>query len=58
MAMKNNPNKDALTKNRVNIIKLLENPDKVAEYLFSKKDFDSEMRDNVLVFEHIRYTSS
>ena len=49
MATKNDLNKDALTKNRVEIIKKLANPDQVADYLFSKKVFDSEMRDIVLV---------
>jgi hypothetical protein len=49
MATKNDLNKDVLRKNRVEIIKKLAIPDEVADYLFSEKVFDSEMRDIVLV---------
>jgi hypothetical protein len=49
MATKNVLNKTALTKNRVEIIKELANPDQVADYLFSKEVLNSEMRDKVLV---------
>ena len=49
MATKNVLNKTALTKNRVEIIKKLANPDQVADYLFSKEVLNSEMRDKVLV---------
>jgi hypothetical protein len=49
MATKNDLNKDVLRKNRVEIKKKLAIPDEVADYLFSEKVFDSEMRDIVLV---------
>ena len=49
MAGRNDPNKQALLKNRPNIVKNLENPDDVTDYLFSHGLFTDEMKAAVLV---------
>ena len=48
MAGRNDPNRQALLKNRPDIVKNLENPDDVAGYLYAKGLFTEEMRDTVL----------
>jgi hypothetical protein len=45
----NDPNKQALKKNRTAIVADLANPDMVASYLFSIDLFNEELRDEVLV---------
>ena len=49
MAGRNDPNKQALLKNRPNIVQNLANPDDVADHLYTKGLFTDEMRDAVLV---------
>lgn len=49
MTGRNDPNKQALLKNRPNIVKNLANPDDVAAHLFANGLFTDEMRDEVLV---------
>jgi len=49
MAGRNDPNKQALLKNRPKIVQNLENPDDVAVCLFSYKLFTDEMKAAVLV---------
>lgn len=48
MTGRNDPNKQALLKNRPNIVKNLANPDDVAAHLFANGLFTDEMRDEVL----------
>ena len=45
----NDPNKQALKKNRLAIVADLQNPDMVADQLFSIGLFNDDMRDEVLV---------
>ena len=49
MAGRNDPNRQALLKNRPGIVRNLANPDEVTDYLHAKGLFTDEMRDTVLV---------
>ena len=49
MAGRNDPNKQALLKNRPNIVQNLENPDDVAAYLYAIGLFTEEMQAAVVV---------